>query len=163
MRLAALLLALALIPPDGTASVSVSGAPSLSFEEGHATVLALDGFGVLALTTAPLVDGAWAVPEDSAFVYVEVRVYGEIAEGEVPLGQGASLTVQRWEPGGAASNDGPMIVGATGTLAFTTVADSLAVGQIDAVLTWLDADSGTETTETLTATFRAVPGQIPPP
>lgn len=148
---------------DGTATVTVSDAPALSFEDGDAYVMDLGGFGVLALATAPLVDGQWAIPDDSAFVYVELRVYAGIAEGEIPFGEGSSLTVQRWEPGGASDDDVPVYLDPAGTLSLTSVTDSLVTGTVDATLTRLDPTSGAESEATLAASFRAVPGRIPPP
>lgn len=160
-----LLAALALLPllvlADGTASVSVSGSDALSFDSGHAYFLSMDGFGVLALATSPLVDGSWD-REGEPFGYVEVRVYGGIEEGTIDfatgrmvVGSGAAVTVQHWPA------DGPVDEGyfaQSGTLTFESVTDSLAVGTLTAAL---QADDGTEAT--LEATFRAVPGNIPPP
>ena len=164
MRFAFLAAALATLPlTDGTATVTVSDAPALSFEDGAAYVMALDGFGVIALATAPLEGGTWAVPDDAPFVYVEARVYGGVAEGSVPLGSGASVTVQRWEAGGGADDGAPVYLDPEGTLTLASVTDSLVTGTIEASMTRLDLGTGDESAATLRATFEAVPGQIPPP
>ncbi|PAP78115.1 hypothetical protein [Rubrivirga marina] len=163
MRPFLLLLALSLLPvADGTASVMIDGDPAASFDDGHAYVLALDGFGVFALATAPLDGGSWAVPDDTPFAYVEVRVFGGIHEGEVALGDGASVVPMRWGPGGTQVEDAPAYVDSEGTLAFASVTDSLVTGTMAGTLTRFDAD-GTETRAPFDASFRAVPGQIPPP
>jgi hypothetical protein len=163
MRPLALLLAFALLPsPDGAASVTVDGDPAVTFDDGHAYVLRMDGFGVLALATAPLEGGVWAVPNDAPFAYVEVRVFGGVREGEVALGDDASVVPMRWGPGGAQVDDAPAYVDSGGTLTFTAVTDSLVTGTMEGTLTRFDAD-GTETQAPFEASFRAVPGQIPPP
>ena len=162
MRLLALLVLAPLLSlTGGHASVTVSGSNALSFSDGHAYVLSMDGFGVLALATAPLVDGAWD-RESQPFGYVEVRVYGGIEEGTIEfatnkmvVGSGAAVTVQHWPA------DGPVDEGyraQSGTLTFESVTESRTTGTLSASLL---ADDGTEAT--LDATFEAVPGNIPPP
>lgn len=159
------LLALAALLPlfalaDGHASVTVSDHEHLSFEDGHAYFMAFDGFGVMALATAPLSGGTWA-HGDSAFTYVEVRVFEGIHEGEIALGGGANLTVQHW-PAAGTEADGPSFFTESGTLTFTEVSDSLAVGTISAELLGY-ADDGTESRAALEASFRALPGNIRAP
>lgn len=156
MRLLAFLTLLPFLAlPDGSASVTVSDHEALTFADGHAYVLAMDGFGVMALTTAPLVDGAWA-REGEPFGYVEVRVFGGIEEGRTVVGEGTAVTVQHWPA------DGPTDAAyhaTSGTLTFESVTDSLTTGTLTATLQDLEND----TAATLEATFRALPGNIPPP
>jgi hypothetical protein len=156
IALAVLLPLLAL--PDGTASVSVSDSEALTFDEGHAYFLAMDGFGVMALATAPLADGSWA-REGAPFGYVEVRVFGGLREGEIPVGTEADVSVQHWPA------DGPSDAGyhaTSGTLTIESLSDSLATGTLSATLIRYAAD-GTEAEATLEATFRATPENIPSP
>ena len=145
-----------LVLTDGTASVTVSDNPNLSFEDSHAYFLAMDGFGVMALATAPLVEGSWARAGEP-FGYVEVRVFGGLREGEIPVGSGAAVTVQHW-PAEGSSDASYHATG--GTLTLEAVSDSLATGTLTATLSRLAAD-GAEAT--LTATFRATPNTIPSP
>lgn len=160
--LLSLLVLTALSPRGGTASVSVEGDPGVTFDDGHAYVLRMDGFGVLALATAPLEGGSWAVPDGAPFATVEVRVFGGIREGEVALGDGASVVPMRWGPGGAPADDAPTYVGADGTLTIASVTDSRVTGTMAGTLLRVDAD-GADTRVRFEATFEAVPGQIPPP